>query len=84
MNFHLTPGRMAELAVAVVLLAAGIYFYRRPKGADSKADSYGSQGAVILFVIAVIMAVHALGGLDYHPSKSELETYQGLKEMGHR
>jgi hypothetical protein len=72
MNFHLTPGRMAELAVAVVLLAAGVYFYRR----RDKADSYGSQGAVILFVIAVIMAIHALGGLDYHPSAAEAEFLQ--------
>ena len=71
MNFHLTPGRMAELAV-VVLLAAGVYFYRR----RDKADSYGSQGAVILFVIAVIMAIHALGGLDYHPSAAEAEFLQ--------
>ena len=72
MNFHLTPGRMAELAVAVVLLAAGVYFYRR----RDKADSFGSQGAVILFVIAVIMAIHALGGLDYHPSAAEAEFLQ--------
>jgi hypothetical protein len=72
MNFHLTPGRMAELAVAILLLAAGVYFYRR----RDKADSYGSQGAVILFVIAVIMAIHALGGLDYHPSAAEAEFLQ--------
>ena len=76
MNLPASSGRMVELAVAVVLLAAGVYFYRRPKGADSKADSYGSQGAVILFVIAVIMAVHALGGLDYHPSAAEAEFLQ--------
>ena len=69
MNLHLTPGRMAELAVAVLLLAAGVYLYRR----RDKSDSYGSQGAVILFVIAVIMAIHALGGLNYHPSSAEAE-----------
>ena len=72
MNLHLTPGRMVELAVAVVLLAAGLYFYRRPKGADSKGDSYGSQGAVILFVIAAILMIHGLGWLEYHPSAAEL------------
>jgi hypothetical protein len=69
MNLHMSTGRMAELAIAIVLLAAGVYFYRR----RDKSDSYGSQGAVILFVIAVIMAIHALGGLDYHPSKAEAE-----------
>ena len=64
---------MIELAAAVIILGAGIYFYRRPKGAESKADSYGSQGAVILFVVAAIMAIHALGALDYHPTKAEAE-----------
>ena len=62
-------GRMIELAAAVVILGAGIYFYRR----RDKADSYGSQGAVILFVVAAIMAIHALGALDYHPTKAEAE-----------
>jgi hypothetical protein len=66
----MTTPRMIELAAAVVLLAAGVWLYRARKAAD---QSYGSQGAVILFVIAAIMGVHALGGLDYHPSKGELD-----------
>jgi hypothetical protein len=65
----MTTGHMIELAAAVLILAAGIWLYRRPKG----ADSYGSQGAVILFVVAAIMAVHALGGLNYHPTRAEAE-----------
>ena len=65
----MTTGRMIELAAAVAMLVAGIYFYRR----RDKSDSYGSQGAVILFVIAAIMGIHALGGLDYHPSSAEAE-----------
>lgn len=65
----MTTGRMIELAAAVALFIAGVYFYRRRE----KGDSYGSQGAVILFVIAVIMGIHALGGLDYRPSQSEIE-----------
>jgi hypothetical protein len=64
-----TTPRAVELAVAVVLLAAGVFFYRR----RDKADSYGSQGAVILFVVAAIMAIHALGGLNYHPSAAEAD-----------
>jgi hypothetical protein len=60
---------MIELAVAIVLLGAGLFFYRR----RDKGDSYGSQGAVILFIVAAIMAIHALGGLDYHPSSAEAE-----------
>jgi hypothetical protein len=68
----MTTGRMIELAAAVVLLALSIWLYRRPKG----PDGYGSQGAVILLVVAAIMAIHALGALDYRPSQSELETMQ--------
>ena len=69
MTGAMSLGRMIELAAAVVILGAGIYFYRR----RDKADSYGSQGAVILFVVAAIMAIHSLGALDYHPTKAEAE-----------
>jgi hypothetical protein len=65
----MSTGRMIELAAAVIILGAGVFFYRR----GDQSDSYGSQGAVILFVIAAIMAIHALGGLDYHPTKAEAE-----------
>ena len=64
-----STGSLIELAVAVLIIAAGVWVYRR----RDKSDSYGSQGAVILFVIAVIMAIHALGGLNYHPSSAEAE-----------
>jgi hypothetical protein len=65
----MTSLRMLELAAAVLLLVAGVWLYRRPRG----TDSYGSQGAVLLFVVAVIVAIHALGGLDYHPSEAEAD-----------
>lgn len=65
----MTTGRTIELIAALLILGAGIWFYRR----RDKSDSYGSQGAVILFVIAVIMAIHALGLMEYRPSQSELE-----------
>jgi hypothetical protein len=65
----MSSGRMIELAAAVLILGFGIWLYRRPKG----PDGYGSQGAVILFVVAAIMGIHALGGLDYRPSAGELE-----------
>jgi hypothetical protein len=64
---------MIELALAVLLLGAGIYFYRSRKQADA---GYGSQGGVLLIVVAAIMAVHALGLMDYRPSQSELEAMQ--------
>lgn len=61
---------MIELAAAVVLLGAGVVLYRRKPG---DGNSYGNQGAVILLVVSVIMAIHALGGLDYHPSAAEAD-----------
>ena len=76
MTGAMSLGRMIELAAAVVILGAGIYFYRR----RDKADSYGSQGAVLLFVIAAIMGIHALGGLDYRPSSAEADM---LRSQGH-
>ena len=66
----MTTPRMVELAVAVLLLGAGVVFYRR-KPADG--NSYGNQGAVILLVIGVIVGIHALGGLDYHPTQAEAD-----------
>jgi hypothetical protein len=73
----MTTGRMIELAAAIVLLAASVYLYRR-KPADG--SSYGNQGAVILLVIAVIMGIHALGGLDYRPSQAELEAMKARSQ----
>ena len=72
---HFTTGRMIELVAALLILGAGIWFYRR----RDKSDSYGPQGAVIMFVVAAIMGIHALGGLDYHPSQSE---FDAMKERG--
>ena len=65
--------RLIELAAALVILGAAVWLYRRRAGADA---DYGSQGAVLLLVVALIMGIHALGGLDYHPSASELEMLQ--------
>jgi hypothetical protein len=69
---------MIELAAAILILAAGVWLYRRrPATEGADASAYGNQGAVILLVVGVIVAIHALGGLDYHPSKA---TIQRLRE----
>ena len=65
----MTTARMIEAAAAALILALSVWLYRRPKGPDGD----GSQGAVILLVVGAIMGIHALGFMDYHPSKGELE-----------
>ena len=73
MTKTLSSGRMIELAVAVVILAASVWLYR---GVRSANDGYGSQGAVILLVVGAIMAIHALGLMEYRPSQAEAEYFQ--------
>ena len=70
----MTPTRTLELVVAIAILGFGIWLYRRNRAVDR---GYGSQGAVLLFVVAAIMAVHALGFMQYRPSKAELEVMRG-------
>ena len=59
----------------MILLGTGLWFYtRRPAGAATGDGARrDSQGSVILFVVAVIMGIHALGGLDYHPTQLEID-----------
>src|SRR5207253_1161186 len=47
----MTAPRIVELVAAVAILGASVWFYRR----RDKADSYGSQGAVVLLVVGAIM-----------------------------
>ena len=65
----MTMPRAIELAFAVLLFVAGVVIYRR----RDKSDSYGSQGAVILLVVATIVAIHALSLMDYHPTQAEAD-----------
>jgi hypothetical protein len=65
----LTPGEMLEVAAGVAALAAGIWLYRK-RGADD--PRHGSQGAVLLLVLAAILLIHGLGLLDYRPMGNHL------------
>ena len=65
---------MAEIAIGIAMLAAAVWLYRRPR---ADGDRYGSQGAVLLIIVAAILLIHGFGGLDYRPSPSELETMTG-------
>ena len=72
----MTTVRMIELAAAAMFVVASVWLYRRrPKG-DGADRAYGSQGAVLLLVVGAIMAVHALGLMEYRPSTSELEAME--------
>lgn len=66
----MSPGTILELVAAAVLLIAGVWLYRRNRTVDR---GYGSQGAVLLFVVAIIVGIHALNLMRYHPSATELE-----------
>ena len=67
----MTTGSMIEVAAGVALIGVAIWLYR--KGAREDAN-HGSQGAVILLVIAAILLIHGLGALKYHPSPAEVES----------
>lgn len=73
----MTTPRMIELAAAVLVIAAGIFFYRRK---PEDGNSYGNQGAVILLAIGAIVAIHALGGLDYHPTQAEADMMRAHRQ----
>jgi hypothetical protein len=70
----MTGARIIELAAAVVIFGLGVWLYRRrPKHQGPTDQGYGSQSAVLLFALAAIMTIHALGALDYHPSAAEID-----------
>jgi hypothetical protein len=58
-----------ELVAAAALIVAAVWLYRR-RGRDD--PQHGSQSAVLLLVIGIVMAIHGLGLLEYRPSASEL------------
>jgi hypothetical protein len=74
---HMSTGRTIELVAAVLMLVASVWLYRARRNAD---QGYGSQGAVLLLVVGAIMAIHALGLLEYRPSKAEAEL---MRERAH-
>jgi hypothetical protein len=64
-----TTGSILEVAAALLLIGASIWMYRRRSAEDR---NYGSQGAVLVLAIGVIMLIHGLGLLEYRPSPGEL------------
>ena len=69
----MSVGTILELAVAVALIVAAIWLYRK-RGRDD--PNHGSQTAVLILVVGVLMLIHGSGLLRYHPSQSEIEASQ--------
>ena len=65
----MTPTTIIELVVALALIVGAILLYRR-RGRDD--PRHGSQSAVLLLVVGLIMLIHGLGLLEYRPSAGEL------------
>ena len=68
----MSVGAMIEIAIGIALVVAAVVIYRR----RDKSDTYGSQGAVLLLVVAAILLIHGFGGLEYRPSPAEQEALQ--------
>jgi hypothetical protein len=68
-----TTTQIIEVLVAAALFALGVWQYRRRSAED---PNHGSQGAVILFVVAALIAMHGLGLFEYRPSALEREMAQ--------
>ena len=59
----MTTREIIEVAIAAALIVGAVLLYRR-RGPEGEVGT-GSQTAVILLVIGVIMAIHGLGLLEY-------------------
>lgn len=66
----MTTIQIIEVAIAAALIVGAVILYRR-RGAEGEART-GSQTAVILLIIGLIVAVHGLGLMEYRPSAAEL------------
>jgi hypothetical protein len=66
----MTAIQIIEVAVAALLIGAGIWRQVRTR---RTSPNRGSQTAVILIIVGLIVAIHGLGLMEYRPSKSELE-----------
>jgi len=60
----MTTAHPITLGAGAVFLIAAIWLYRRRGREDRR---HGSQGAVILLIVGLILAIHGLGLMEYRP-----------------
>jgi hypothetical protein len=70
----MTTTQTIEVAIAAGLAILSIVVYRR-KGPEGQGG-YGNQGAVLVLFIAIILAIHGLGLMEYRPSQGEIDRAQ--------
>jgi hypothetical protein len=67
----MTTTQTIELVAAAGLIVLAVLVYRR-KGPEGEGG-YGNQGSVLVLFIAIILAIHGLGLMEYRPSQGEIE-----------
>ena len=69
----MTPLQLIEVAVAALLIGAGIWRQVRTR---RSSPNRGSQTAVILIAIGALVAIHGLGLMQYRPTEGEIARAQ--------
>lgn len=65
----MTARQVIELVAAAALFVVGVLQYRKRSHDGAR---YGSQSAVLLFIVGAILAIHGSGLMEYRPSAAEL------------
>jgi Na+/H+ antiporter NhaD/arsenite permease-like protein len=65
----MTPTQIIEVAVALAIIVGAILLYRKRARED---PNHGSQSAVLLLFVGLMILIHGLGLLEYRPSSAEL------------
>ena len=71
----MTTLQLLEVALAALLIVGGAWLYIRRGRQDG---SRGSQSAVILIFVGLILAIHGLGLMEYRPSEGEIARAQSV------
>ena len=71
----MTAVQLIEVAFAAALIVGGGWLYIRRGRQDG---SRGSQSAVILIFVGLILAIHGLGLMEYRPSEGEIARAQSV------